>query len=505
MAEQFRYSPNENRAHEIAWRPWSGSAFREAEETDRPILLCLTTVWCRACHELDETVLSDDRVIELANERLVPIRVDADRIPHVQDRYIAGGWPTVALLTPTGEVFWSAADVGTSQLLRVAEGVLKAWQDERDDLEKEIGRRRRAMEAARSRRPAMGLVRREAADDVLTGAQDQFDARNGGFGDAPKFIHAEAVELLLTQGDRLPNPDWSTMAERTLDGMLAGEIEDRVDGGFFHYALEADWTRPQVEKLLPVNARALSAFAFGAAHRERDDWREAAERVVRWVDDSLARDGLWVRSQFADPDYYRDEGRTDRPAPAVDDTVYADAAAMWIAALAGAGRRLERDDWVEQASRSLDSLLASLRAPDGALLHYADGDGCPPANLLVDLLHGARAAMAVAQAADRPDALDHARQLVATMKDTLWDEGGGFTDHRAGPDPLGALRYSERPFEENALAARLHIALARATGDGSYRAVAERILALLSPLAGRYAVEGATFAMAVEEFFQLRR
>src|SRR5690606_40673519 len=34
------------------------------------------------------------------------------------------------------------------------------------------------------------------------------------------------------------------------------------------------------------------------------------------------------------------------------------------------------------------------------------------------------------------------------------------------------------------------------------RALAERILALLSPLAGRYGVAGAVFALAVEEFFE---
>jgi uncharacterized protein YyaL (SSP411 family) len=505
MPEAFRYSPNENRAHEIAWRHWCPEAFQEAAASDRPVLLCLTAVWCRACHELDETTLSDERVIRLANERLVPIRVDADRNPHIQDRYIAGGWPTVALLTPTGEVFWSSTEVDARELRRVAADVLEAWGDEREELEEEIGRRRKALEAARSRRSALGLVRREAADDVLTGAQDQFDPRNGGFGDAPKFLHAEAVELLFTQGDRLPNPDWSAMAERTLDGMLAGEIEDRVDGGFFHYTLDADWTRPQVEKLLPVNARALSAFAFGAARRDRDDWREAAERVVDWVDGTLARNGLWVRSQFAHPDYFADGDRSGRPAPAVDDTIYTDAAAMWIAALADAGGWLERDDWVDRASVGLDTLLTRMAAAEDSLVHYRDGDADPPAGLLVDLLHAARAAVAVADAADRPDGIEHARRLVSTMKDSLWDDGGGFADHPADAEPLGALRYADRPFEENALAARLHIALARRTEDRSYRAVAERVLAFLSPLAGRYAVEGATFAMAVEEFFELRR
>lgn len=507
MAEPFRYSHRENRADLIQWRHWGPEAFEEAAGGETPILLNLTAVWCRASQEMDETTYSDPRVIELLNERLVPVRVDADRNPHIQDRYIAGGWPTCALLTPTGEVFWSGTYTDARELRRIAESVLGAWRDRRTELRAEVERRRKAMEAARSRRPAVGIVRREAADDVLSGAQDQFDPRNGGFGQAPKFVHAEAIELLLTQGRRLPNPDWVAIAERTLDGMLAGEIQDESEGGFFHYALEPDWTRPQTEKLLAVNARAVSAYAFAAAHTERRDWQEAAERTVAWVERTLRRpDGLWGGSQAADPEYFGADP-AERPglaAPPVDETAYAHACAQWIAALADAGARLGRDAWVERASGALDTLLATMAAPGDSLVHYDAPAGEPPHGLLVDLVHSARACVAVAAAAQREDALGHARRLVATMERTLWDEGGGFLDHPPAARPLGALRYRDRPFEENALASRLLLNLARRTGERSYRAMAERTLALLSPLAGRYAVEGATFALAVEEFFELR-
>jgi uncharacterized protein len=507
MKETFRYSPRPNDAHRIQWRHWSREAFDEAKSSDRPVLLILSAVWCRACQLMDETTFSDAAVVEMVNRDVVPVRVDADRSPHVQDRYIAGGWPTSALLAPTGEVFWSDTYVDGPELRRVVKGVVEAWKDRRTELEGEIQRRRRAMEAARSRRPTVGLVRREAADDVLTGAQEQFDTRNGGFGDAPKFVHAESIELLLTQGDKLGNHDWVVMAERTLDGMLAGEIEDRAAGGFFHYALEGDWTAPQVEKLLGINARALGAFAFAAHRLDRPDWRNAADRTVTWVESTLGRDGLWAGSQYADPAYFAADaaGRAGMTAAHVDDTIYAASSAMWIAALADAGRQLDRADWVERASTGLDTLLETMAAPDESLAHYRAPGASAPTGLLVDLLHAARASLAVAAAADRPDALEHARRLVGTLERTLWDEGGGFTDHRQGPDSIGALRFRDRPFEENSLAARLLLKLARATGERTYRAMAERILALLSPLAGRYGVEGASFAIAVEEFFELRQ
>lgn len=506
MPEPFRFSHRDNDADRIPWRPWGPEPFQEAAEAEVPVLLNLTAVWCRACQEMDENTYSDPRVIELITEKLIPVRVDADRLPHVQDRYIAGGWPTNAILTPTGEVFWAGTYVDSAELRRVVEGVLEAWRDRREELQAEIGRRRKAMEAARSRRPAIGIVRREAADDVVTGAQDQFDPRNGGFGDAPKFIHAEAVELLYSQADRLSNPDWEIMAERTLDGMLAGDIEDLVEGGFFHYALQADWTEPQLEKLLPVNARTLTAYAFGAARTGRDDWRAAAERIASWVQGTLGRsDGLWNGSQAADESYFAADadGRKDMAPPPVDETAYTHACAMWIAALAHAGQLLDREDWIDRAAGALDTLLDTAAAPEDSLVHYTAEDGEPPTGLLLDLVHTARACVTVA-ATGREDALEHARRLAATMERTLWDERGGFVDHPPVKKPLGALRYRDRPFEENALAARLFLQLGHRTGERTYRAMAERTLAILSPLAGRYAVEGATFAMAVEEFFEYR-
>jgi uncharacterized protein YyaL (SSP411 family) len=506
MAEPFRFSPNDHRADDVRWQHWTAEAFEAAAESERPIFLHLTTTWCRACHEMDEGPFSDERIIELINDNLVPIRVDADRLPHVQDRYIAAGWPTSALLAPSGEVFWSDNGVSTPDLRRYIEGVLDAWRDRRDPMLREVEKRRKAMEAARSRRQAHRMVRREAADDVLTGAEEQFDARNGGFGDAPKFIHAEGVELLFSQGRALPNPNWTAMAERSLDGMVAGEIEDRIDGGFFHYALQADWTMPQVEKLLSVNARVLSAFVAGVRHSpERDDWREVVMRTVDWVDGTLGRDGLWAGSQAADPGYYADDDRSGRDHPPVDGTIFTDSSAMWIAALADAGQVLGRDEWTQRAAEALDTLLDRMAAPGDSLVHYAAPDAEPPAGLLVDLLHAARAALAVARTTDEESALDNARRLVGTMKETLWDQDGGFADTPRTLEPLGVLRFRDRPFEENALAARLHIGLARRTGSGSHRVVAERILGLLSPVAGRYAIEGATFAMGVEEFFELRR
>lgn len=503
MPENFRFSPNPNRANEIAWQHWGESALAAAAAAGRPVLLNLTAVWCHWCHLMDETTYSDPDIIDLINRELIAVRVDADRHPHVQDRYIAGGWPTTAFLTPTGEVLWAGTYTEAEQFRSVAASVLTAWRDRRAELEQEIDRRRRALDAAHGRGEAPGLVRREPADDVMTAVQASFDSRNGGFGEAPKFPQPEAVELLYAH--MAVDATYATMADQTLDGMLAGDLWDTADGGFFRYAIAADWTQPRYEKLLDVNASLLEAYSLGAVLRGRPDWRAIAERTVTWVDGTLSReDGLWGGSQSAHIEYFASAAdvRRTMQAPPVDATVYTSWNARWIAALATAGARLGEDVWVNRAGDAMTTLLGTMTAANGGLHHYHEPGGEPRLDfLLADTLECARAALALAQAAGEATWIDVARRLARHMETAYWAGDGGFWDRIPTDHDVGALRYRDHPFELNAAAARVLLDLAQATGERNWRGLAERTLACGGARAGRYGVAGATFALATSAFF----
>jgi uncharacterized protein YyaL (SSP411 family) len=89
---------------EIVWSDWSDDAFASARASGKPILLLLGASWCRFCRELESSVLREAAVVENVEKFYVPIRVDKDRRPDVNQRYFLGGWPTLAFLTPDGGV-----------------------------------------------------------------------------------------------------------------------------------------------------------------------------------------------------------------------------------------------------------------------------------------------------------------------------------------------------------------------------------------------------------------
>lgn len=446
---------------------------------------------------MDQTTYSDPAVISLINENLTAIRVDADQYPHVHDRYITGGWPTNAFLTPTGEVLWAGTFMPADQFIGVAQSVLTAWHDRRAELAGEIERRRKALEAARGQVKTVGLVRREAADDVWNSVLESFDARNGGFGTAPKYPTPDAIELVFL---RAAEENALYVAQQTLDGMLAGELFDRTRGGFFRYALHEDWTAPQTEKLLSTNAGLLRAYALGSALQQNQDWRTVAEQIVAYVQGTLALDGLWSASQSADPLYYNGESES---APAIDTVVYTGANAQWLRSWAEAGGRLGRPDWIAGAAAGLRQLLERMRAPNQLFFHYQEPADSPQnPHLLMDAVDVAAALIAVAQAAGDRSLILEARRIVQTIEAAFWADDGGFYDRIRSDHDVGVLRYRDRPFDLNAALARVLIDLALVTGERSYRALAERTLALLSPSAGRYAVGGAGFALAAHDYYE---
>lgn len=480
----------------ISWHDWGARPFEEARRMDRPVLLVGQAKWCADSRTLRERVFSSAAVASDVQAATVPVRFDADRMPHVRDRYNAGGWPITTLLTPDGDILWAGRVPTAEHMTDTLRRVNDAWHARRSQINEEVKRRALAEELS-DRRMSGGLVRREAADDVLTAAQQYFDERNGGFGEGFKLILPDIIELLLVQAYRTDNPDWVTMAARTLDGILAGEMEDAERGGFFRLARNADWTDPSTEKLLEANAWALRSFGLAAHLLERDDWRDAATRTVAWADASLGLpDGLWGASQAA-------RGHADNGGAAVDRTVLTDACGQWIAALAEIGGRLGQDDWVTRAESSLVTLLDSMGGDSGLLHHFREEGGEPELpGLLSDMVECCRACVAVGQATGDAAWLERAIALLDTIQARFWTPEGGYNDIADSVESVGALRRSARPFETNAGAALAMLDVAQTEAGHGWRAVAERTLATLSPLAGRYGIAGAGFALAVEHFFE---
>ncbi|MBV8424567.1 MAG: thioredoxin domain-containing protein, partial [Candidatus Eremiobacteraeota bacterium] len=262
-----RFSPRPNRAAEIGWMDWGRDAFARAKETDRPILLGISAVWCHWCHVMDETTYSDQRVIDLIRDRYVPIRIDNDQHPDINARYNMGGWPTTAFLSPSGEILTGATYVAPDDFARVLEHVAAIWQDkkERADIERRL-HGREATRDGNTPSPNGTSIDPHAVTSIAATITAGYDQEYGGFGDAPKFPQADALRflLLLYRRDRAHDKADERLYEilaRTALAMARGGMYDHVEGGFFRYSTTRDWSVPHFEKMAEDHAGLLRFYA----------------------------------------------------------------------------------------------------------------------------------------------------------------------------------------------------------------------------------------------------
>jgi len=489
-ADEFHFSPRPNRAGEINWQPWSATAFEAARQSGRPILLSISAVWCHWCHVMDETTYSHAGVIDLINREYVPVRVDNDVRPDINQRYNMGGWPTTAFLSASGDILTGATYLPPDQMADALTRIASYYKVNQPEIASRAleARKRAASGVARS----AGSLDEGIVDSILEAVTNAYDPEYGGFGNAPKFPHTDAILLLLEQSSVRSDPSLRQMAINTLERMAGGGTYDHVEGGFFRYSTTQDWSVPHFEKMLEDHAGLVSSLALAGLGSALDTTTGYLDRVLR-----DPKTGLYAGSQDADEHYYSmDSGeRAQRTAPYVDRRVYT----SWNAALAvaylDAARHLDRPALREHAGRLLGRLFKDAYRRGEGMKHSADVGG-----LLPDQVWSLWAAVRAHQAGLGDQWLPAAMDLAAHLEERYGDPNlGGYFDHAAG-DELGRLAEPIKPLVENSIAAMALAELNILAGDPTttYLHQARRALESVAALPRQYGLMAAVFARALD-------
>ena len=485
----FHFSPRPNRAAEIAWREWSPAAFEAALEADRPILLGISAVWCHWCHVMDETTYSDQGVIDLINRHYVPIRVDNDLRPDVNNRYNMGGWPTTAFLTPQGDVMTGATYLPPDQMLGALQRVQEFYRNRKPEIASQVLEARKKASSVVA--ASAGSLDPRLVDAVLSAVENAHDSTYGGFGGSPKFPQTDAIALLVEQAARRGEPQLLEMARFTLRQMAGGGTYDHVEGGFFRYSTTQDWSVPHFEKMLEDHGGLISGLALAGEG-------EILDSATGYLD-SVLRDpatGLYAGSQDADERYYALDaaGRAELEAPYVDRRIYSNWNSMLAVAYLEADARLGRPVLRQHAAELLERLFADNFSATGGMLH-AEGAG----GQLGDQVWALLAAVRAFQAGLGEAWLTRGEQVAAHLEAAYADAGfGGYFDHAAG-ETLGRLEDRLKPIGENSVAALGLFELGTLVG-GSHLESGRRALESVAQLPPRFGLMAAGWARAYDRY-----
>jgi uncharacterized protein YyaL (SSP411 family) len=547
----------------VEWFAWGDEALAHARETQRPILVSIGYSACHWCHVMERESFEDADTAAYMNDHFVCIKVDREERPDVDALYMEavqgmtghGGWPLTAFLDPDGVPFYGGtyfppeSRMGMPSFRQVMEAVAEAWDTRREEIRAAAPRTRQQLGAVGRIEPSKDPL----GEDILTGAvkrlREAADMRNGGFGGAPKFPPASALELLLARGV-------TDAVEVTLDAMAGGGIYDHAGGGFARYSVDDVWLVPHFEKMLYDNALLARAYLHGWQVLGHERYRRVCEETLQWAlremrgpeggfqsaldADSEGEEGrfyVWTPEEVrealdaadlgeraeaaithlgvteagnfegrnilhlpggpaAEPPQGFDEirralytYRSRRPWPGRDDKRLTAWNALMISALAEAGAVLPCRDYLDAAVACAEFVQRDLRDERGRLLRsYKDGEARIDA-YLEDHAYLVEALLTLYEATFDGRWFDAARETADRMIERFGDadRGGFFTTAQDGERLIARRKdIDDHPIPSgNSSAAYGLLRLAALTGEHEYERHAVGVLRLLHQAAVR--------------------
>jgi uncharacterized protein len=318
----------------IQWHEWGEEAFAAAQRENKPMLLDIGAVWCHWCHVMDRESYDDPEIAAIVNEHFIAMKVDRDERPDIDIRYQVavqavsgqGGWPLTAFLTPDGKPFYGGTyfppndGYGRPSFRRVLLSIANTYKEKNVDVVEQAKMVESAIAQSESFAGRGGRVSMKIIDAITESAVKMFDARNGGFGQAPKFPHPSVLDLLIERyartqtaaelraagqpGAAVPtkSQELQTLITATLTQMANGGVYDQLAGGFHRYSVDERWIVPHFEKMSYDNSELLKNYVHAYQATGSEFFAHVARDIIRWMDEWLSdreRGGFYA-SQDAD-------------------------------------------------------------------------------------------------------------------------------------------------------------------------------------------------------------
>src|SRR4051812_44345042 len=284
-------------ANPVDWFAWGDEAFARARLENKPIFLSIGYSTCHWCHVMEHESFENPGVASVLNDGFVSIKVDREERPDVDRVYMtfvqastgSGGWPMSVWLTPElkpfygGTYFPPESRWGRPGFVDILREIAKVWTNDRDKVVQSAEALTSQLRTLEQAAPLWTVPGPESLQKTVQQFRQSFDARHGGFGDAPKFPRPSELLFLLREHARTGDTDAAAMAFASLRAMAVGGMRDHIGGGFHRYSVDAAWRVPHFEKMLYDQAQLALAFIEAAQASGDPFYADVAEDTLLYV------------------------------------------------------------------------------------------------------------------------------------------------------------------------------------------------------------------------------
>jgi len=295
----------------VDWIAFSDEAFEKAAKEKKLIFLSIGYSTCHWCHVMEEESFENEAIAALLNKDYISIKVDKEEMPQLDSHYQyihsqlkkgRNGWPLTAILTPKGEVIYIATyippedDYGIEGMKKLLPRLSQAYHDRTLGT---IIAANQKMIATKSM-----IVKEDNNESIsslyLKKMQNRYDKIYSGFDKRPRFPLASHLNLLLDiyllEGDKKA----FLMVNDSLMAMAKGGIYDQVEGGFYRYSTQPDWTVPHFEKMLYTQAELIPLYVKMYQLTKMPLYKKVVDETITQSLKVFSNEGLFYSATDAD-------------------------------------------------------------------------------------------------------------------------------------------------------------------------------------------------------------
>jgi uncharacterized protein YyaL (SSP411 family) len=429
------------------WNEWSDATFAKAAREKKFVIVSLQSWWCRWCHVMNRETWANAEVRGILKDKFIPVYVDQDSRPDISQRYERWGWPATIIFGPDGAEIVKLRGFYSPQFFMP---ILTATiEDPSPVVYPDAGGEERG------RTLATGLADTQR-DEILAFIDKAWDADNIGWSRS-KFVDGPTLVWALQrarQGDAVN----AARIKKVLT-LMADTMVDKTTGAMDQVNLKPDWSEPAHEFPMFAQEAGLSAYSRAWTMFGDPAYRQAADRIYRFLRDIMAAPG---------GGFYASYGMSEGE-PGVDKRLYARETAQAVAGLLAYYDATGVVEARELAVGAMRWVLTNRARPGGGFRHTEQDKGGP---YLADNVEMAKALLALHRSTGEREWLGHAQATADFIAKTFIDPSTGGFVASASPDAQ-QLTKPIKQREDNVTAVRMFALLSCYTGEAKYREIAE--------------------------------
>ncbi len=297
----------------VNWMPWGKEALAKAEKENKLMIISVGYAACHWCHVMEHESFEDTLIARLMNEHFVPIKVDREERPDVDDVYMTAchmssgagcGWPLNAFALPDGRPVWAGTYFPRDNWLKILEQFIDLHRKDPNQLEVYASDMHKSMKEREiiPLNVADPIFKKSDVKTVTDKMVNAVDMKKGGRkvqgNRGNKFPMPNNWQYLLKEYHLTGNPSALKAVKVSLDQMAAGGIYDHLGGGFARYSTDPDWKVPHFEKMLYDNGQLVSLYAQAYQATGEKRYKEVVEQTLAFIQREMTHENGGFYSSY---------------------------------------------------------------------------------------------------------------------------------------------------------------------------------------------------------------